>query len=128
MKTLKPWLVIILVFVAGFAGGVVTTRAVVRHLVRQAVANPDRVRDLIEQRMTRRLRLNAEQRQRVHEILTERQGDLRGLRQEFAPRFLDIVTNAEAQISATLTPEQRERFEKLREENRRLLPMLRRAQ
>lgn len=122
MKKLKPWLVVLLVFAAGFAGGVVATRATVRHFVRQAVANPDHVRGFIERRMVVRLGLDADQRRKVHQILVERQGDLRELRMEFAPRFLEIVTNAETQISATLTSEQRETFEKLREENRQLWP------
>ncbi|MEY4387404.1 MAG: hypothetical protein RLY20_2687 [Verrucomicrobiota bacterium] len=120
MKKLKPWLVIALVFVAGFAAGVVVTRGVTRRFVQTAVNNPDRVRDLIERRMTARLRLDAEQRTKVHGILVESQMQLRELRGEFAPRFEQILTNAAQQISATLTEEQRVRFEQFRAENRQL--------
>ena len=126
MKKLKVWLLISLVFVAGFAAGVVVTRAVVRHYVRVALTNPDRVRSFIETRIARRLRLDAQQRQDVDRILARTQDDLRQLRSEFTPRFREIVTNAESRISATLTPEQREKFDQLREENRRLWPALRR--
>lgn len=118
LKKLKPWIVITLVFVTGFAAGVVVTRGMVRHFIQQAVADPDRVRDVIERRLNRQLRLDVAQRQQVHDILVDSQKDLRELRGEFRPRFLTIVTNAEQRVSAVLTAEQRERFEKFREENR----------
>lgn len=120
MKKLKPWLVIALVFIAGFAAGVVVTRGVTRRLVQQAVAHPDRMRDLIERRMAARLKLEGEQRAKVHSILVDSQNQLQALRGEFSPRFMGILTNAEAQVSATLNEEQRARFDKFREENRRL--------
>ena len=85
-----------------------------------ALANPDRVRNLIERRMTARLKLDSEQRLKVHGILVDSQTQLQALRGEFSPRFLGILTNAEAQVSATLDDEQRTRFEKFREENRQL--------
>ena len=120
MKKIKPWLVIALVFVTGFTAGVAVTRGVTRHFVREAVANPDRMRELIERRMAARLKLDAAQRAKVHGILVGSHQQLRELRGEFAPRFAEILTNAGTQISATLTDDQRVRFEKFREENREL--------
>jgi hypothetical protein len=121
MKTkLKSWLVIALVFVAGFGAGVVVTRGVVRQFIRQAVTNPERVRELIEGRLDARLKLDEAQRQQVREILADSQKNIRRLRGEFAPRFTEIITNAESRVSEVLTPEQREKFAKLREENRKL--------
>jgi len=118
MKKLKPWLVLALVFVAGFTTGVVVTRGAVRHFIQQAVANPSRVRDLIEKRLTVQLRLDGVQRDKVHQILVASQKDLRALRGEFSPRFLEILEHAETRIAETLRPEQRARLEKFREENR----------
>jgi hypothetical protein len=120
MKKFKPWLVIALVFVAGFVGGVVVTRSVVRHAVQAALTNPDRVRDLIEKRVTMRLQPDADQREKVPQILAQAQANLRSLRQDTAPRFRGIISNAESQIAILLTPEQREKFAKLQEENQRL--------
>ena len=124
MKALKPWLVIILVFAAGVAGGVVATRATVRHYIQEAVSKPDTVRNLMEQRLVRRLQLKPEQRRQTHQILVKRQTELRDLRAEFASRFLQAVSNANSEISATLTPQQREEFEKIKEQNRRLQQLL----
>jgi hypothetical protein len=118
MKKLKPWLVIALVFVAGFAAGVVVARGVTRHFVRTAIANPDHMRDLIERSLTARLKLDQPQQRKVHDILIDSQKQLRELRSEFAPRFEAILTNAATQISTTLTEEQKTRFEQFRAENR----------
>jgi hypothetical protein len=118
---LKSWLVIGLVFIAGFGAGVVVTRGVVRNFVQQAVNNPDHVRELIERRLTRRLDLDAGQREKIHTILTESQSELRALRGEFRPQFMAIVTNTEERVSAVLTEEQRARYDKVRAEARQLL-------
>jgi len=118
---LKSWLVIALVFVAGFGAGVVVTRGVVRHLVQQAVNNPDHVRDLIERRLTRQLDLDMAQREKVNDILSESQSELRNLRGDFRPRFIAIVTNAEERIDAVLTEEQRARYDKVRSEAREFI-------
>ena len=120
MKKLKVWLVVALVFGAGFAAGVVVNRGVVRHFVRGIAMNPDRMRGLVEKRLTSRLRLDPEQHRQVSQILTNTEGELKALRREFAPRFVAILTNAESEVSALLTPEQREQFKKFREENRHL--------
>jgi len=117
MTKLKVWLVVALVFGAGFVAGVVTTRIVVRHFLKQIATNPNRVRDFVEKRIAVRLRLDAHQRDQVDEILRRTQADLITLKGDFTPRFRGIMSNAETEISAILTPEQRERFEKFREQH-----------
>lgn len=121
MQKLKIGLVIALIYVAGAATGVVATRAVVRHMVAAAVQNPQRVKVLIEKRLTRKLKLDSAQQTKVEQILDQNQNDLRSLRQDFGPRFQAIMLKTEGEISAILTPEQRQRFEKLREENQALV-------
>ena len=75
------------------------------------------MRSLIEKRMAVRLRLDAQQREKMDEILARAQGDLVALKHDFTPRFVAITSNTELEISAMLTPEQRERFEKFRQEH-----------
>lgn len=120
MKKLKPWLVLALVFLAGVVFGVVATRIAVRHFVRVVITHPDRLRERIERDLTRRLKLNDQQRPKVHAALVRAHERLQALRAEFQPRFAEILDAARTEISAELTPEQRARFEKFREENRRL--------
>jgi uncharacterized protein YneF (UPF0154 family) len=118
MKNLKVILVLVLVFCAGFAGGVVVTRSSVRHFVRNAIANPELVQRRIEQDLDRRLRLDPKQRQEVHRILMSSHRDMQELRREFQPRFGEILERARNNISAVLTPEQQQRFERFQLENR----------
>lgn len=120
MKALKPWLVILLVFCAGFAGGVVVTRGVIRHIVRQVVNNPDFMRETIEHRLAVRLHLDHDQRGKVHEVLVKTQRRMKSLREDFQPRFFSIMSEAQSEISDALTPEQREKFEQFQAENRHL--------
>jgi hypothetical protein len=111
MKTkLKSWLVVALVFIVGFVAGVMVTGGMVRHAIRQAATNPDRVRDVIERRLTHQLDLDASQRTEVHSILVDAQAELQTLRVEFRPQFLAIVSNAEQHVATILNDEQRERF------------------
>jgi hypothetical protein len=122
MKNLKPILALLLMFGVGVIVGVVGTRIVVRGFIRHAIEHPELVRERIERDLVRRLKLDSEQRAKVHEALTDTQKQLRDLRLEFQPQFVAIISDSQARIAAVLTPEQREKFEKYREENRRILP------
>ena len=120
MKTWKIWLALGLVFAAGFAAGSVTTRVLAGRAVARVLGNPDRLRLLVERRLSRRLRLDSVQRHKVDAILVHTQEDLRGLRQQFAPSFRTIMSNAQFEIAATLTPEQEERFQSFQAETKAL--------
>lgn len=120
MKKIKPWLVLALVFLAGAAFGVVATRVVVRQFVRVAISQPEKLRDRIERDLTRRLKLNDQQRPKVRAALVHAHERLQTLRAEFQPRFAEILDDTRGEISTVLTPEQRERFEEFRAEHRQL--------
>ena len=122
MKTLKVGLLVALIFLAGFVGGVVATRITVRQFVRNAVQNPEVFRDRIERDLIHRLKLDPQQRMRARQILMRSHERLRFLRQEFQPRFADIMRDARGEIAGLLTPEQRKQFEEFQNENRRFLP------
>ena len=117
MKSVKAWVLLLLVFIAGFGGGIVTTRVVIRHFVQHAIKDPDFMRHVIERRMAARLRLDSAQREKLDGILLHTQSELKDLRGEFQPRFLTIVDDAQSQVADILTPAQRERFEKLKAEH-----------
>ena len=121
MKTLRLLLLVALVFLAGVAAGVVGTRMVVRHEVREAILNPDRVQALLERRLTRQLQLDKSQRVKLHDILSGTHTQLMELRREYGPQFILILNNANDQITAILTPEQQAQFEELKRRNHVLL-------
>lgn len=118
MKTLRVWLVLALVFFAGFAGGTVVTRGVVRNFISHAIANPDMIRLRIEGELNRELGLNPRQRREVRQILVSSHERLRTLRQEFQPQLATIAQDTRQQISAVLTPEQEKKFEQFELEHR----------
>jgi anti-sigma factor ChrR (cupin superfamily) len=113
MKYLKPILLILLVFAAGISVGVVSTRYVIRRSIQQAVRRPELVRLRIEQSLTRELDLNPEQQGKLDEILVAMQQDIAMARKEHLPRFRLILVDTQKRIAEILTPEQREKFEKL---------------
>lgn len=125
MKTFKLIFILALVFFAGAVTGVVVTRAVVRHTIREAVVHPERVQSVIERRLAWRLRLDNDQRAKLHDILSDTHGQLTDLRRQYRPQVVSILRNTDSQITALLTPEQQERYEKFKEENRPLLQAVR---
>lgn len=111
MKTLKIVLVIGLIFAAGFVAGVVTTRVVVRHFVQRALANPDLLTERIARDLNRSLRLDAEQRVKVEQILTAAHSRIKTLRLQVQPQLIGVVHDAKADIKEVLRPDQQARFD-----------------
>ena len=120
MKTFKVILVVLLIFAAGFASGVVATRIATRRFVQRALNNPDLMRARIEHELIGKLRLDPQQQRQVHEILLDSHERLRKLRREFQPEFGTIMQDTRQKISDILTPDQRERFQRLQEQTRHL--------
>lgn len=104
-----------LVFVAGIAVGVVSTRAVVRHVVQNAIVHPEKVQAMMERNLTRRLRLDNDQQVKLHAILTDTRSQLADLRKQFQPQAAAILHDTDQKISALLTPDQQSRYEKIKE-------------
>ena len=127
MKTLKVIGAIVLIFVAGFSGGVVATRVVVRNMVREAQRHPEQttslIRTNIEQNFYRTLRLTQEQRKQVHEMLKDSRDRMRPIREQFQPQLDAIVIETRSNILVTLKPEQQARFKEFLSENRQFLPL-----
>lgn len=120
MKNWKSILLLVLVFLAGLAVGVVGTRIVTRRVIQQAIAHPERVQAFVERDLTRKLRLDNDQQIKLHSILTDTRGRLRGLRQEYQPQAAAALIEADEKLTALLTPEQQARYQKFKQENRPL--------
>jgi len=127
MKTFKVIGLLALVFVAGFSGGVVATRIFVRQMVAYAIAHPERTRthveQNIEQNLNRKLRLDPQQREQVHQILKDSRDKLRVVREDFQPKFNSIVLDTRTNIFVLLKSDQQERFEEFMADNRQFLPV-----
>ena len=121
MKTFKAWLLLALVFLVGVVFGVAGTRLTIRHAAREAALHPARVQLQIEKRLTRRLNLDADQQNKLDGILSDARAQLGVLRQQYRPPVTLVFSNANAQISAILTLDQRLKYEKLKEANEPLI-------
>ena len=116
MKKWKSILLLLLVFSAGLAVGVVGTRVVVRRAVQHAMMNPERVELVMERNLTRRLQLDNDQQAKLHTVLTDTRAQLTDLRKQYQPQAAEIWRGAGTKISAFLTSEQQAKFSKIKEQ------------
>lgn len=127
MKTLKVVGLVALIFVAGFAGGVVATHIFFRRMLKFAAAHPAQVRTNVEQniqmRLEHRLGLNPKQRQEIRQVLKDTRDKMRDVREEFQPKLNTISLEARTNIYAVLKPDQQDSFAAFLEENRQFLPV-----
>jgi hypothetical protein len=127
MKNWKSILLLLLVFFAGLAVGVVGTHIVVRRVVQQALTHPERMQSLTERNLTRRLQLDNDQQVKLHAILTDTRAQLGELRKQFQPQAAKVLHDTDQKILALLTPEQQTRYDKFKERNWPALRTLRTA-
>jgi hypothetical protein len=71
----------------------------------------------MERNLKRRLRLDTDQQVKLHAVLTGARGQMGDLRRQFQPQAVEILTNADQQITALLTPEQQLRYDRFKERN-----------
>ena len=100
-----------IIFVLGFTAGILALN------LYRGLAHRDEPHDRLEQ-LSQRLDLNADQKAKVQQIFSDTREQLRALRQESEPRVNDIRRQTDEKLQQVLTPEQWERFQKIRSENR----------
>jgi len=69
--------------------------------------------------LSERLQLTADQKTKVQEIFNDTREQLRAVRRETEPRMEEIRRQADGRLQTVLTPDQWERFQRLREERGR---------
>jgi len=101
-----------ILFVLGFAAGILAMN-VYRSWARNA--SPANRFDILSER----LQLTPDQKTKVQEIFSDTRDQLRALRQEAEPRVSEIRRQADGRLQTVLTPEQWQRFQKIRDERDR---------
>ena len=100
----------VIIFVLGFTAGILAM-----NLYRRWDRGPrNRIDELAE-----RLQLTADQKTKVQEIFGDTREQLRAARQEMEPRMTEIRRQADGRLQTVLTPEQWEKFQRMREERQR---------
>jgi Spy/CpxP family protein refolding chaperone len=114
MNKTKSIMAVMLVFIFGAASG-----ALVTHVIHQArfesFANEGRPprEDHIVKRLTSKLDLNSQQQEKVRVIIHDTQASMQQIRRQSRPQIEGVLAEGQLRISALLTPEQREKFEKI---------------
>src|SRR6185503_19336738 len=103
----------IIIFVLGFTAGILALN-VYRGWVPRGGGRDNRMDELSE-----RLQLTADQKTKVQEIFNDTREQLRSVRREIEPRMEEIRRQADGRLQTVLTPEQWERFQRLRDERGR---------
>ena len=100
-----------IIFVLGFTAGMLALN------VYRSIAHRGEPGDRFEQ-LSQRLDLNADQKTKVQQIFSDTREQLRALRQESEPRMNDIRRQADERLQQVLTPDQWQKFQKIRAEAR----------
>ena len=100
-----------IIFVLGFTAGILALN-VYRGWARGGPGN--RLDELSD-----RLKLTADQKTKVQEIFSDTREQLRAARQEMEPRMAEIRRQADGRLQTVLTPEQWQKFQRLRDERQR---------
>lgn len=120
MKRLVAFAAVTALFAVGVVVGVLGTHLYYAHRLGQPGGPPAMIARGFEDRLQRELGLDAEQMQRIHEILREGHEQTEQIRAEMAPRLHEQLEAMHRRIvEEVLTPEQRVRFEELQAQHRR---------
>ncbi|HZJ46223.1 MAG TPA: hypothetical protein VFD63_20765 [Pyrinomonadaceae bacterium] len=105
-----------IIFVLGFVSGILALN-VYRAWARNSMTPGDRFEEMSQQ-----LQLNEDQKTKVKQIFNDTREQLRALRQEAAPKVIDIRKQADERLVQVLTAEQWKKFQVLRDDNRQRRP------
>ena len=103
----------VLIFLLGFAAGALALNAYKRWGRTGAVSRQDRFERMIDS-----LKLNADQKTQVDQILSDTRTQLQALRKESEPRVAEIRRQADERLQKVLTADQWKQFEQERDKLR----------
>jgi hypothetical protein len=115
----KAILGVVLIFILGFAAGMVCSSIFVHHKIVDFLQHPGAVAEAaMEKKLTHNLALDENQRQQIHGYFMENLQSRRELNKQIQPgvRIVNLATYRE--INSVLRPDQRELFRKNLEELR----------
>lgn len=110
-KTWKAVLGVILIFIFGFASGVVCTSIVVQRKALAFLQHPlVSVNEALEKRLTRNLGLDESQKTQVDGFFKENLKERRDLQMQIQPQVQTLNKETMRQVRSVLRPDQAERF------------------
>jgi hypothetical protein len=114
VKKAKGCLGVFLIFFFGVLCGIVITEGVIRERVREVVeGGPDKVVDVVVERLNKDLKLDNEQKIKLQQIVADTRIKLRQIRQRTQPEVQTTLLDAERDVRAILYTEQIPKFEEI---------------
>lgn len=114
MKSIKPIIGLILVFILGAGSGSLATYLFSRtHIENDHGSAHHSKEEMLIRRLTDRLSLDSRQQQQVKAIIHETNGKIHQVRQRTRPEIEALVTESQQRIRTFLRPEQQQQFEKI---------------
>ena len=109
--TWKAAIGIILVFILGWFGGVVTIMVIARHkAIAMTQRGPEAIAIMLERQTTRDLSLNADQKAKLHDLILDNVKQREELQKQIQPQVKELNRQTLQQIDAQLTSDQQQRF------------------
>jgi Spy/CpxP family protein refolding chaperone len=109
----------ILVFVAGAITGVALGGLYARHLFFEFHHHPGMIGHRMKEKFRTELNLTPEQVAKISPVIDKTAAELQQVRRDTRGRVHEIMTQAHQQIAASLTDEQRQKLQQMRERHRR---------
>ncbi len=121
---MSPWkgrLAVTLVFLLGFISGAATAVLIVQRKEREVFGSRDIIARMTVYRLSKDLNLTPLQEKEVFDAVLESRRELLTLRKDLLPVFLGVLDRTTARISKVLDPKQKEKFDTILKERRRVL-------
>lgn len=121
MRALKIWIGIAMIFILGFASGVIGTVVHIRSVIaRVGQSNPEARKTVILKRLVKKLDLTEAQTQKIGVIIEQRDKEMRDAFSQCHPRIRSSLMDALSDIRVELTVEQQETFDKITRRMRKM--------
>jgi hypothetical protein len=111
---LQPWLLLGVIFIVGIVTGSALTIGLASHFMHPPGATQMKRHWMT--RLTERLNLTADQQAKIQPILTDAETKIKSLHRDEVERGSQVFRDANDQISALLTPEQKVELQKIESE------------
>lgn len=115
MNEMKKWKAIssiIVVFLLGSLAGALITHEIYQHRIESFIRGEPK-RELIVQRLSHQLNLDAAQLSQLRLIVEETYTGIKNVRKQIRPQIEEILESSQNRVRAILRPDQREKYEKI---------------
>ena len=114
MKSSRPIIGVVIVFVLGILCGALGTHLLYKYRIESIISGKGQSREEnIVSRLDRKLQLDDRQEEQVRAIVHEAETEIKTLRKQLRPQTEAIIENAQGKIRRLLSPEQLAKYEQM---------------